>query len=199
LQSPSPPQSEAAKRDLELADVRTRKLESDATAALGEKFEMRRALDAAQREVASLGDIMALRDALIADLKAQCANHESALAAMRKREDEAALSAHATARDNANAASSSSSSSSSTSSNANSGDANDAQIISALRKKNVRLRALCALFRARAIVRRVADRRWARAVGDGSVVPAGAATQVRVGVFTRSVCLFDCEWLIWIE
>ena len=169
-------QMEAAKRDLELADVRTRKLESEATAALGEKFEMRRALDGAQREVASLGDIMALRDALIAELKVQCANHESALAAMRKREDEAALSSHAAARDSTAASSSSSSSSAS----ANAGDANDAQIVSALRKKNVRLRALCALFRARAIARRVADRRWARAVGDGSVAPAEAATQVCV-------------------
>jgi hypothetical protein len=77
------------------------------------------------------------------------------------------------------------------SSSANAGDANDAEMISALRKKNVRLRALCALFRARAIVRRVADRRWARAVGDGSVAPAEAVMQVFLLRFdcVRSMCI----------
>lgn len=172
------PQTEAARRDLELADVRARKLESDATAAVGEKFEMRRALDAAQREVASLGNIIALRDALIAELKVQCANHESALISMRKKEkeDKEAAAAAASLAAPANIDSSHASSSSS---HAAAGDANAASIVSALRKKIVRLRALCALFRARAIARRVADRRWARAVGDGSIPPAEAAAQVR--------------------
>jgi hypothetical protein len=62
---------EEARRDLELNEVRMRKLDADAAAALSEKFDMRRALDGAQREIASLGDVMALRDALIAELKAQ--------------------------------------------------------------------------------------------------------------------------------
>ena len=62
---------EEARRDLELNEVRMRKLDADAAAALSEKFDMRRALDGAQREVASLGDVIALRDALIAELKAQ--------------------------------------------------------------------------------------------------------------------------------
>ena len=62
---------EEARRDLELNEVRMRKMDADASAALSEKLEMRRALDGALREVASLGDVMALRDALIAELKAQ--------------------------------------------------------------------------------------------------------------------------------
>jgi hypothetical protein len=109
-------------------------------------------------------------------IRLQCAHHESALITMKKKSEEheaaIAASASAAARDSAHA------SSLSASNGTAGGDAQ--QIVSALRKQNMRLRVLCALFRSRAIARRIADRRWARAMGDDSMAPAEAATKVRL-------------------